>query len=64
METKRDFIEKILSINPNYSTETIELAYDVAERLRISSIPSTLHIYLQNWGWMRPLLSVGFCMTL
>ena len=27
METKRDFIEKILSINPNYSTETIELAF-------------------------------------
>ena len=48
METKRDFIEKILSINPNYSTETIELAYDVAERLhdgqlRKSGEPYIIH---------------------
>ena len=33
MDTKKEFIDKLLNINPNYNTETIEKAYEVAERL-------------------------------
>ena len=48
MDSKKDFIERILSKNPNYNTEMIEKAYDIAEKLhkgqfRRSGEPYLIH---------------------
>ena len=46
METKKEFIEKLLSINPNYNTESIEKAYEVAERLHDGQVRKSGEPYL------------------
>ena len=46
MENKEQFIEKLLSINPNYNTETIEKAYDVATRLHEGQLRKSGEPYL------------------
>ena len=46
METKKEFIEKLLSINPNYNTESIEKAYEVAERLHEGQVRKSGEPYL------------------
>ena len=46
MDTKKEFIEKLLSINPNYSTESIEKAYEVAERLHDGQVRKSGEPYL------------------
>ncbi len=46
METKKEFIEKLLSINPNYNTESIEKAYEVAEKLHNGQIRKSGEPYL------------------
>ncbi|MBQ4466750.1 MAG: bifunctional (p)ppGpp synthetase/guanosine-3',5'-bis(diphosphate) 3'-pyrophosphohydrolase [Firmicutes bacterium] len=46
METKKEFIEKLLSINPNYNTESIEKAYEVAEKLHNGQVRKSGEPYL------------------
>ena len=46
MDTKKEFIEKLLSINPNYNTESIEKAYEVAERLHDGQVRKSGEPYL------------------
>ena len=46
MDTKKEFIEKLLSINPNYNTESIEKAYEVAERLHEGQVRKSGEPYL------------------
>ena len=46
METKKEFIEKLLSINPNYNTESIEKAYEVAKRLHEGQVRKSGEPYL------------------
>ena len=46
MDTKKEFIEKLLSIHPNYNTETIEKAYEVAERLHEGQVRKSGEPYL------------------
>ncbi len=46
MDTKKEFIDKLLSINPNYNTETIEKAYEVAERLHNGQVRKSGEPYL------------------
>ena len=70
MDTKKEFIEKLLSINPNYNTESIEKAYEVAERLHDGQVRKSGEPYLihpVNVAYILAELgmdeSVGFCMT-
>lgn len=46
MDTKKEFIEKLLSINPNYNTESIEKAYEVAEKLHDGQVRKSGEPYL------------------
>ena len=46
METKKEFIDKLLSINPNYNTQTIEKAYEVAEKLHDGQLRKSGEPYL------------------
>ncbi len=46
MDTKKEFIEKLLSINPNYNTESIEKAYDVASKLHEGQVRKSGEPYL------------------
>ena len=46
METKKEFLEKLLSINPNYNTESIEKAFEVAERLHEGQVRKSGEPYL------------------
>ncbi len=46
MDTKKEFIKKLLSINPNYNTESIEKAYEVAERLHEGQVRKSGEPYL------------------
>ena len=46
MENKKEFLEKLLSINPNYNTESIEKAFEVAERLHEGQVRKSGEPYL------------------
>ena len=46
MESKKEFIEKLLDINPNYNTEIIEKAFEVAERLHDGQLRKSGEPYL------------------